>query len=167
MSIRVTAATDQDIAAIRDLLNTLIDTAYTYSERFHDVDSARHWLHERQARGLPVLMARDGARCLGVASYAPFRPSSGYRFTVEHSMYVTPRSRGTGVAVALLAALIEQANGAGLHSLIAGIDSGNAPAIAFHRRHGFVEVGRIPEAGFKLESWRTLVLMQLLLKPSL
>lgn len=167
MSILIEPASDDDVDAIRDLLNTLIATPLTYTERFHDRASAKRWLHDRRERALPVLMARDGADRLGLASYAPFRASSGYRFTVEHSIYVAEQARGKGVAVDLLNALSESAIQTGLHSLIAGIDSDNQRALNFHRRHGFFEVGRIPEAGYKLESWRTLVLMQRLLKQSL
>ena len=44
--------------------------------------------------------------------------------------------------------------------MVAGIASENEASIALHRKHGFVETGRMPEVGFKFGRWLDLVLMQ-------
>jgi len=49
---------------------------------------------------------------------------------------------------------------AGVHSLIGGISADNAGGLAFHARLGFVEVGRVAEAGLKAGRRIDLVLMQ-------
>jgi phosphinothricin acetyltransferase len=46
------------------------------------------------------------------------------------------------------------------HAIIAAVDSENVGALRFYERSGFVEVGRLPEAGWKFERWLTLVLLQ-------
>jgi phosphinothricin acetyltransferase len=48
----------------------------------------------------------------------------------------------------------------GTHVLVAAIDATNTDSLAFHERLGFVEVGRMPETGFKFGRWLDLVLMQ-------
>jgi L-amino acid N-acyltransferase len=48
---------------------------------------------------------------------------------------------------------------AGLHVMIGAIDGGNG-SIRFHQRHGFVEVARLHEVGFKFGRWLDLVLVQ-------
>jgi phosphinothricin acetyltransferase len=45
--------------------------------------------------------------------------------------------------------------------MIAAIDGENEGSIQFHRRLGFVEVGRMPAVGAKFGRWLDLVLVQL------
>ena len=85
------------------------------------------WFAARK-RDFTVLAARDASGFLGYATYGPFRAPSGYRTTAEHSLYVREEARGRGIGKALLAALIEKARAQGLHVLIGGADSDNAPA---------------------------------------
>jgi phosphinothricin acetyltransferase len=48
--------------------------------------------------------------------------------------------------------------------MIGAIDSENAGSIRFHARHGFVEVARLSEVGFKFGRWLDLVLMECILE---
>jgi phosphinothricin acetyltransferase len=48
---------------------------------------------------------------------------------------------------------------AGMHTMIAAVDSTNEASIRFHRRLGFVEVARMPEVGAKFGRWLDLVLL--------
>jgi L-amino acid N-acyltransferase len=61
--------------------------------------------------------------------------------------------------------LFERARRGGIHVLVAAIDAANGDSIAFHERLGFVEVGRMPETGFKFGRWLDLVLMQRFIRP--
>jgi L-amino acid N-acyltransferase len=125
------------------------------------------WLVEQWQLGNPVLVAvtqaeSDGS-VIGFASYDDVRNSvkwPGYRFTVEHTIHVEEGHQGTGVGSALLRALLGQATTAGKHVMIGAIDSENVRSIEFHLRHEFVEVARLPEAGFKFGRWCDLVLVQ-------
>ena len=65
----------------------------------------------------------------------------------------TPRGAGGAAAAA------------GHHVMIGAIDGENAGSIRFHARHGFVEVARLPEVGFKFGRWLDLVLVQRVLAP--
>mgnify|MGYP002653525006 CR=1 FL=1 len=64
------------------------------------VDAANRaaWMAARQAAGYPVLVATgaEGA-VLGYASFGDWRAFDGYRFTVEHSVYVRADVRGGGI----------------------------------------------------------------------
>lgn len=62
-------------------------------------------------------------------------------------VYVRACERGGALADALLAAVTEAARKLGLRQLELAVALENAPALAFYRRQGFAEVGRIP-AGF-------------------
>jgi ribosomal protein S18 acetylase RimI-like enzyme len=59
------------------------------------------------------------------------------------SMYVRAGERGTGVATALLKAVIDHA-AEGVEQLKLTVNADNTGAIRFYERHGFRTVGRIP-----------------------
>ncbi|MBF4589997.1 GNAT family N-acetyltransferase [Curtobacterium sp. VKM Ac-1395] len=119
------------------------------------------WLAERRAAGLPVFVAEVDGAVAGYVSYAPFRPLEGYRFTVEHSVYVVPAFRGRGIASTLMRALVAHAREQDLHVMMAGICSSNTGSIALHERLGFEVAAVLPEVGRKFDRWWDLTLMRL------
>ncbi|GAA5074488.1 GNAT family N-acetyltransferase [Nocardia iowensis] len=128
------------------------------------LDDRLAWFEERTAAGLPILVAEIDGVVAGYASYGPWRPKAGYRFTVENSVYVDERFQRRGIATALLTELIERARRSGdVHAIIAGIESGNSGSIQLHERFGFRTVGEFPEVGHKFGRWMDLTLMQLML----
>jgi phosphinothricin acetyltransferase len=117
-----------------------------------------------QARGLPYLVAVKGKKVVGYAYAAPFRERSGYRYTIEDSIYVSQDGLGRNVGNALMTALIERCTELGFRQMIAVIgDSTNAASLAIHSRHGFFVVGALSSACFKFGRWVDAVLMQRIL----
>lgn len=113
------------------------------------------------AKGLPWLVVEDAGQVLGYAYCQWFKPRPAYRFSAEDSIYLHPEAAGRGLGRQLLAALIEQAEQAGLRKLIAVIgDSGNAASVALHRSLGFEPVGTIGACGWKFGRWLDIVLME-------
>ena len=113
------------------------------------------------AKGLPYLVAEDNGRVLGFAYCNWFKPRPAYRFSAEDSIYVAPQAHGKGVGRALLNALCEQAEAAGVRKMLAVIgDSANAGSIGVHRALGFTDVGVIRSCGWKFDRWLDVVLME-------
>ncbi|MET9296433.1 N-acetyltransferase family protein [Streptomyces sp. NPDC003077] len=83
-----------------------------------------------------------------------------YAGVVEHSVYVHPAARGRGVASALLKALIDATEEAGVWTVQAGIFPENAASLALHRRHGFRVVGTRERLGRHHGVWRDVVLVE-------
>jgi phosphinothricin acetyltransferase len=111
--------------------------------------------------GLPWLVAADGRDVVGFAYAAPFRPRSGYRYTLEDSVYVRDDRRGRGVGRRLLSPLVARCEALGARQLLAVIgDSQNAGSIALHAAAGFTHMGTIKSVGFKLGRWVDVVFMQ-------
>jgi phosphinothricin acetyltransferase len=116
--------------------------------------------------GLPYLVAELDGRIVGYSYAALYRARPAYRFTVENSVYIDPRSVRRGIGSALLSQLIMRCEAAGFRQMIAVIgDSGNTASIALHERHGFRHVGNLPSTGFKFGRWVDSVLMQRALGP--
>jgi len=158
-------ALDADLPGIRDIYNDAVaHTTAIWNNYAVDLDNRRAWLAERVAAGFPVLVALDDAeQVLGYASYGPWRPHDGYRYSVEHSVYVRDGQRGAGLGRALMEALIERARRAGLHVMVGAIESENRGSIHLHQQLGFRHIGQMPQVGCKFGRWLDLTLMQLTL----
>ncbi len=156
-------ADERDVPAIAAIFNLEItDSPYVYAETPLTLDDRRSWLRMHRSAGLPVVVAadRDGAtEILGWAALSPYRPASGYRFTLEASVYVARGAHRRGIGRQMLAALHDAAPARGVHAIVASIDSENAPSLALFERFGYVEAARLTEVGRKFEQWRTQLLL--------
>lgn len=155
-------AVHDDLPAILEIHNDAIRTTTAiWDEHEVELDDRRAWFDGRRAAGLPVLVAEVDGRVIGFASYGPWRAKTGYRFTVENSVYVHPDHRGRGAANALMPALIDRARAGEVHAIVAGIEASNAGSIALHEKFGFRRVALLPEVGFKFGRWLDLAYLQL------
>jgi phosphinothricin acetyltransferase len=161
MTVVVRPAIDPDLPAILAIYNDAVrHTTAIWNDTVVDLDNRRAWHEARTNLGYPVLVGEEDGNVVAYGSFGDFRAFDGYRFTVEHSVYVAESSRRRGIASALIMALVEHATALGKHVMVAGIASENEASIALHLRHGFVETGRMPEVGQKFGRWLDLVLMQ-------
>ncbi len=158
MLVRLAAADDFD--AITAIYNHyVVVSTTTYDEEPVTADERRRAFAAREAVH-PVTVAERDGEILGFGALSPFRARRGYRFTVENSVYVRHDCHRQGVGAAILADQIERARGLGLHAIVAVIDSEQAASIALHAGHGFTEVGRMPQIGWKFDRWLDVVFME-------
>lgn len=158
----VRASTDADIPGVTAIYAwNVLNGLGTFEEVPPDeAEMARR----RQAfldRGLPYLVAELDGEVVGYCYAGPFRLRAAYRYTVEDSVYVSPKAVGKGVGRALLEALITQCEALGLRQMCAVIgDSGNAASIGLHAALDFEKKGVFPNMGHKFGRWVDLVWMQ-------
>jgi L-amino acid N-acyltransferase YncA len=137
------------------------DSVATFEET---VPSAGYWADKHAdltGRGLPFLVAEDDDRIAGYAYVAPWRIKSAYRHTVEDSIYLDPAGTGRGLGSLLLDSLLDACYTAGIHQVVAVIsDPGGDASVALHRRHAFVDAGRLVDVGFKHGRWLSTLFMQ-------
>lgn len=165
MEIKIRHATFKDLAAILEIVNhAILNTTAIYDYDARTLEEQKSWLEEKQATGFPVLIAEQNNEVMGFGTFGSFRVKIGYRFTVEHSVYVSENAIGKGIGTLLLQKLIDLAREQNYHSMIGVIDASNSGSIAFHKKFGFVEAGVLKQAGYKFDQWLNVSLMQLLLK---
>jgi L-amino acid N-acyltransferase len=163
MQIRDASIADQ--AGILEIYNdAVMNTTAVWNEMPRTQEEQRQWFTSKSELAHPVVIAEMEGRVAGFASYGPFRPWYGYRFTVEGSIYVAPRHHRQGIGKRLLGVLIERARSQGLHVMIAGIEAQNLASIRLHEQAGYQLASRLHEVGFKFGRWLDLVLMELRLE---
>ncbi|WP_327147626.1 GNAT family N-acetyltransferase [Nocardia sp. NBC_01329] len=157
-----------DLPAILEIHNRAIaETTAIWDDEPVGLDERIAWFRNRTEHNRPVVVAEVGGELAGYASYGPWRPKSGYRHTVENSVYIADRFQRRGIGAALLAELVARAEKAGdIHAMIAAVESSNTGSIALHERFGFRTVGVLPEVGRKFGRWMDLTLMQLTVEVS-
>jgi L-amino acid N-acyltransferase YncA len=137
------------------------DTVVTFEVVPPAATDWRRRLDDLAGRNLPFLVAEQDGTVLGYAYASPWRPRPAYRHTVEDSVYISPGQTGRGLGRALLTALLDGCEQAGVRQVIAVIaDTGEDASVALHRRLGFEPAGRLHQVGRKHGRWIDTVLMQ-------
>jgi phosphinothricin acetyltransferase len=170
MSLAIRLATADDLQAINAIYNHYVPiSTTTYDETPMTLDERRAWF-EGRASIHPVTVAcrskpaqLDAQTVVGYGSLHSFRAKHGYRFTVENSVYVHPDYQRQGIGSAILTDQVDRARALGLRAIVAVIDSEQPASIALHARHGFRELGRLPEVGHKFGRWLGVVFMERIL----
>lgn len=161
--ITLRPATLDDVEAINAIYNHYVRTSVaTFHAAEITPDERRAWLSERGPEH-PVFVATLDDDVVGWGSLSRFRPREGWARTVENALYVRHDMHRRGIGAMMLVRQIELARAIGHHVIVASIEAQQLASIGLHVRHGFVEVGRFPEVGFKEGRWLDVVFMQLTL----
>ena len=164
MSIKLRPATLNDLPAVLEIVNyEILNTTAIWDYDIRTLEQQIEILNEKQNKNFPFLVAEKEGKIAGFGTYGTFRHKIGYRFTVEHSVYVHKNFHGNGIGATLLNELIEIAKTQKLHTMIGVIDSENHGSISFHQKMGFEMVGHIKQTGYKFDRWLDSVFMQLML----
>src|SRR5215472_16926102 len=107
-----------------------------------------------------VATAEDTGEVLGWVAASAVSARRAYAGVVEHSVYVAPTARRRGVGAALLQALIDSTEAAGIWTIQSGIFPENIVSLRLHQRKGFRVVGTRERIGRQRGNWRDVVLIE-------
>lgn len=165
MKVLIRAAKESDVPAILEINNhEILYSTVNYDYEPKTLEWQLDWFEQKIKAGFPVLVAETEGKVIGFSTYGTFRAKPGYRFTVEHSVYLSKEARGKGIGKLLMTDLIQIAKNSGYHTMIGGIDGSNEQSFRFHEKLGFREVARFKETARKFDSWLDLIFMQLMLE---
>ena len=97
---------------------------------------------------------------LGWVAVSAVSTRQAYRGVVEHSVYVSPAAGGRGVGTALLAAVIDSTEAAGIWTIQSGVFPENKRSLTLHHRLGFRTIGTRERVGEHHGRWRDVVLIE-------
>lgn len=156
MDIQIEPMTDQDWPAVRRIYEQGIATGNaTFAREVPEWDAWNKG-HMSVAR----LVARNGGAVMAWAALSPVSTRQVYSGVAEVSVYVAADARGSGLGKALLHALVQESESAGIWTLQAGIFPENLASINLHKACGFREVGRRERLGKMGDRWRDVVLLE-------
>ena len=99
-------ATVTDLSAINDIYNHYVaNCTCAWEDQPSSLAQRREWFDSHGSK-YPVLVAVVGGQVAGWGAISPFHRRSGYRFTVEDSIYIRPDSQGRGLGKLILAELL-------------------------------------------------------------
>ncbi|WP_438965590.1 GNAT family N-acetyltransferase [Flavobacterium sp.] len=165
MNFTVRAAKVNDLEGILEIVNyNILNTTSIYDYEPRTLAQQIAIFEEKTTNNFPLLVIEIDQKIAGFGTYGTFRFKEGYKFTVEHSVYVSVKHQGKGLGKLLLSQLIETAKKQKRHTMIAVIDAENQNSVTFHEQFGFETVGLMKESAFKFNKWLDTVFMQLILK---
>lgn len=165
MNFTVRAAKVNDLEGILKIVNyNILNTTSIYDYEPRTLAQQIAIFEEKKTNNFPLLVIEIDQEIAGFGTFGTFRFKEGYKFTVEHSVYVSVKHQGKGLGKLLLCQLIETAKKQKRHTMIAVIDAENQNSVTFHEQFGFETVGLMKESSFKFNKWLDTVFMQLILK---
>ncbi len=106
------------------------------------------------------LVALESGSLVGWAALSAVSDRCVYGGVAEESVYVASAARGRGVGRALLEALIEHSEAAGIWTIQTGIFPENVASLRLHERVGFRLVGVRERIGQLHGVWRDVVFLE-------
>lgn len=154
-------ASAADAPAIRAIYNHYVaHSIATFEEQPLTVAAMQAQMAAVQDKQLPWLVVEHDGEVAGYACASPWKTRSGYRFTVETSIYLAPDRIGHGFGTRLYASLLEALRGRGIHCVIGGAAQPNPASVALHEKFGFTRIAHFREDGFKFGRWIDVVYWQ-------
>ena len=152
-------ARDSDKRQIVDVFNYHVKNSFAaYPETevgLGFVDMLRN-----MSKGFPFLVIEVDRRVIGFGLMRPYHSYETFKRTGLLTYFLLPEYTGLGWGSELLGTLTQEALARGMDNLLASISSRNEQSLAFHRKHGFVECGRLRDVGVKFGKSFDVVWMQ-------
>lgn len=149
MDFTIAPVSKEDGNAIIDIFNHYVESSFAaYPEEMVPYEFFDLFL--KMTEGYPFLLARDGkGNVLGFAMLRQHSPIPVFSRTAEISCFIAPEHTGKGVGKALHECILHEAVERGISSILASISSLNSASLAFHKKRGFQECGRMQKIGRK------------------
>ncbi len=158
--MEIVRASEHDAAAIVDIFNHYVEHSFASYFKTKVGPEFASRLLTLGVRYTFVTAKDDAGAVLGFGLLHPFHPGDTFDRTAEVSYFLHPDCTHRGIGSRILEHLTERARALAVRVLLASISSRNEQSLAFHRKHGFDEVARLPRIGEKFGETFDVVYMQ-------
>ncbi|WP_396176731.1 GNAT family N-acetyltransferase, partial [Flavobacterium sp.] len=88
----------EDLQAIVEIINfNILNSTALYDYHPRTLEQQLAIFEDKLKKGFPIIVATMDNRIVGFGYYSEFRFREAYRFTVEHSLYVSNDYYGKGI----------------------------------------------------------------------
>ena len=160
-TLTIREATSDDAEAIRLIYNHEVENETSTMDLVsRTLETQREWIAARSGAFCAVVAVDSSGTVLGFGALSEYKDRSGYRSTVENSVYVRRDVARRGIGKKILSHLIETATVSGFHSVIARIEAQSFASRGLHSSCGFELVGIEKQVARKFGRWLDIAVMQ-------
>ena len=156
----------QDAKAITNIYNEyVLQSVATFDTEPVLEEEMRTRIAEISSR-FPYFVYEENQEITGYCYAHTWKEKAAYKYTLETTVYLSPRYKGKGIGRQLMERLIEECRAGGYHALIACITEGNEASYSLHEKLGFRKVSHFEKVGLKFGRWLDVVDYELIIKPN-
>jgi len=160
-TLMIREATSDDAEAIRLIYNHEVENETSTMDLVpRTLETQREWIAARSGAFCAVVAVDGSGIVLGFGALSEYKDRSGYRSTVENSVYVRRDVARRGIGKQILLHLLETATVSGFHSVIARIEAQSLASRGLHSSCGFELVGIEKQVARKFGKWLDIAVMQ-------
>ena len=160
-TLTIREATSNDAEAIRLIYNHEVENETSTMDLVpRTLETQREWIAARSGAFCAVVAVDSSGTVLGFGALSEYKDRSGYRSTVENSVYVRRDVARRGIGKQILLHLLETATVSGFHSVIARIEAQSLASRGLHSSCGFELVGIEKQVARKFGKWLDIAVMQ-------
>lgn len=153
---------EKDLQEVNEIYNdAILNTTALYKVETETLEQRKEWFYQKRQQGDPMFVFEVDGKVAGFVTYSQFRPYIGYKYSVEHSVYVHKDFHRLGIGTKLMKYIIEVARNNQIKTMVGVIDSDNHGSIVAHEKLGFYFAGRLKDVGYKFGRWLSIVYYQL------
>jgi phosphinothricin acetyltransferase len=160
-TLMIREATSDDAEAIRLIYNHEVENETSTMDLVpRTLETQREWIAARSGAFCAAVAVDSSGTVLGFGALSEYKDRSGYRSTVENSVYVRRDVARRGIGKHILLHLLETATVSGFHSVIARIEAQSLASRGLHSSCGFELVGIEKQVARKFGKWLDIAVMQ-------
>ena len=164
-TLTIREATSDDAQAIRTIYNHEVENETSTMDLVpRTLEVQQEWIAARSGAFCAVVAVDSAGTVLGFGALSEYKDRTGYRTTVENSVYVRRDLARRGIGRQILNHLLAVATVSGFHSVIARIESTSTASRDLHSACGYKLVGVEQQVARKFGKWLDIAVMQCILQ---
>ena len=164
-TLTIREATSDDAQAIRTIYNHEVENETSTMDLVpRTLEVQQEWIAARSGAFCAVVAVDSAGAVLGFGALSEYKDRTGYRTTVENSVYVRRDVARRGIGRQILNHLLAVATVSGFHSVIARIESTSTASRDLHLACGYKLVGVEQQVARKFGKWLDIAVMQCILQ---
>lgn len=164
-TLTIREATSDDAQAIRTIYNHEVENETSTMDLVpRTLEVQQEWIAARSGAFCAVVAVDSAGTVLGFGALSEYKDRTGYRTTVENSVYVRRDVARRGIGRQILNHLLAVATVSGFHSVIARIESTSTASRDLHSACGYKLVGVEQQVARKFGKWLDIAVMQCILQ---